>query len=146
MILNRASFNMPSNINVENFVKINNKYFKVVPSNYSSPDILYYSPNDLLDISNEEDYRYILNNFFEKFTITIPIGNYTISKLILSINEKFRDINLLIRNRINSDIKFLNSSHSFDLLLQCAKYKFNDIEWASFNMPSNINVENFENK
>jgi hypothetical protein len=115
-----ASFNMPSNINVENFVKINNKYFKVVPSNYSSPDILYYSPNDLLDISNEKDYRYILNNFFEKFTITIPIGNYTISKLILSINEKFRDINLLIRNRINSDIKFLNSSNSFDLLLQCA--------------------------
>ena len=40
---------------LENFVKINNKYFKVVPTNYSSPDILYYSPNDLLDISNEEE-------------------------------------------------------------------------------------------
>ncbi len=115
-----TSFNISSNLNVENFIKINNKFFKVVPTNYSSPEILYYSPNDLLDISKEDDYKYFLNNFFEKFTITIPIGNYTISKLILAINEKLRDINLLIRNRTNSNIKFLNSSDSFDLLLQCA--------------------------
>jgi len=114
------TFNITPLLNVENFVRINNKYFKIVPTNYSSPEILFYFPDDKIDISNENDYEYFLNNFFEKFTINIPIGNYTITKLILAINEKFRDINLLIRNRNNSNIKFLNTNDSFDLLLQCA--------------------------
>jgi len=114
------TFNITTHLNVENFVRINDKYFKIVPTNYSSPEILFYLPNDKIDISKENDYEYFLNNFFEKFTINIPIGNYTITKLILAINEKFRDINLLIRNRNDSNIKFLNTNDSFDLLLQCA--------------------------
>tara|TARA_Y100000389_G_scaffold146517_1_gene145215 strand:+ start:4054 stop:6816 length:2763 start_codon:yes stop_codon:yes gene_type:complete len=113
------SFNISSDLNVENFVKINDKYFKMVPNYYSSAEIFYFLPNDKFDISKENDYNNFLNNFFEEFTITIPIGNYTIAKLILTINEQFRNINLLIRNRNINNIKFLNNENSFDLLLQC---------------------------
>lgn len=115
------NFNINNNLYINNFIRSENNYFKILPTYYYIPEIYYYKPDDKYDIKNEEHYEIILNNFFEKFEIYIPIGNYTLNKLILAINEQFRIINSNIKYRDQPDntYRFLDKSDEYELLLQC---------------------------
>ena len=106
-------------LNIENFIKFENKIFKIVPSYYYSPEIFYYKPNDYIDINNLNDYNTLLEIFFEKFEIILPIGNYNINKLILAINNEFSKINQLIKNRSVINNRFIDNNDYFELLLKC---------------------------
>lgn len=108
-----------NNLNIENFVSFDNKFFKIVPSYYYSPQILFYKPDDHININNVEDYNTLLDLFFEKFEIILPIGNYNINKLILAINNEFAKINQLIKNRDFFNNRFIDKNDNFELLLKC---------------------------
>lgn len=108
-----------NNLNIENFIKFNNKIFKIVPSYYYSPEIFYYKPDDYININNVNDYNTLLDIFFEKFEIIFPIGNYNINKLILAINNEFSKINQLIKNRSFFNNRFIDNNDNFELLLKC---------------------------
>lgn len=108
----------------ETFILVNNQYYKIKPSYYYTPKIEYYYAIDILNINNVDDYEKMLNLFFELFTIEIPIGNYTLNKLIISLNTKFREnINQVILNRtienVNNNNSLLINSDNYDLELTC---------------------------
>ena len=111
----------------DTLILVDNQYYKIIPSYYYAPKINYYYPipNDNLNINNIEDYNELLRMFFELFIIEIPIGNYTLNKLIVAINTEFRNnINLKILNRTTEDDKvdsdkFLIDTDNFELELNC---------------------------
>lgn len=117
------------NINFEELLSdtviiINNYYYKILPSYYYIANKDYYYPNDILNINNENDYQKLLDIFFELFVLEIPIGNYTLNRLIVALNTQFREvINSKILNRKIEDVqdnKFLINTDNFELELQCS--------------------------
>ena len=115
------------NINYEELLSdtviiVNNNYYKIVPSYYYISNTYYYYPKDILNVNNENDYQKLLDLFFELFIIEIPIGNYTLNRLIVALNTKFREvINNTILNRTNQDIdgnKYLINEDNYELELQ----------------------------
>mgnify|MGYP006077004225 CR=1 FL=1 len=107
----------------DTIILVDTEYYKIKPSYYYLPKIEYYYPYDILNINNKDDYDKLIDLFFELFTIEIPIGNYTLNKLIIALNTEFRNkINLKILTRSNESVfnnKFLINTDSFDLELQC---------------------------
>ena len=103
---------------------VDNYYYKILPSYFYIANKDYYYPNDVLNINNENDYRKLLDLFFELFVIDIPIGNYTLNRLIVALNTQFREvINSKILNRKIEDVednKFLINIDNFELELQCS--------------------------
>lgn len=108
----------------DTFIIVDNYYYKIIPSYYYIANKDYYYPNDILNINNENDYQKLLNIFFELFVIEIPIGNYTLNRLIVALNTQFREvINSKILNRTIEDIKknnLLINTDNFELELQCS--------------------------
>jgi len=117
------------NINFEELLSdtviiVDNYYYKILPSYFYIANKDYYYPNDVLNINNENDYQKLLDLFFELFVIEIPIGNYTLNRLIVALNTQFREvINRKILNRKIEDVednKFLINTDNFELELQCS--------------------------
>lgn len=117
------------NINFEELLSdtviiVDNYYYKILPSYYYIANKDYYYPNDILNINNENDYQKLLDIFFELFVLEIPIGNYTLNRLIVALNTQFREvINSKILNRKIEDVqdnKFLINTDNFELELQCS--------------------------
>ena len=117
------------NINFEELLSdtviiVDNYYYKILPSYFYIANKDYYYPNDVLNINNENDYQKLLDLFFELFVIEIPIGNYTLNRLIVALNTQFREvINSKILNRKIEDVednKYLINIDNFELELQCS--------------------------
>jgi hypothetical protein len=117
------------NINYEELLSdtviiVDSYYYKILPSYYYIANKDYYYPNDILNINNENDYQKLLDIFFELFVLEIPIGNYTLNRLIVALNTQFREvINSKILNRKIEDVqdnKFLINTDNFELELQCS--------------------------
>jgi len=117
------------NINFEELLSdtliiIDKYYYKILPSYFYIANKDYYYPNDVLNINNVNDYQKILDLFFELFVIEIPIGNYTLNRLIVALNTQFREvINSKILNRKIEDVNknnLLINIDNFELELQCS--------------------------
>ena len=103
-------------------ILINNNYYKIKPTKFYTTNIFYYYPTDTLNINNQNDYENLLELFFEKFIIEIPIGNYTLNKLIIGLNSEFRNnINLEVNTRNNAkNENFLNNIDNYELGVTCS--------------------------
>jgi len=128
IIINELDWN---NLNIENdellsdtIILVDNNYYKILPSYHYIPNINYYYPKDILSVNIINEYQKILDIFFELFIIEIPIGNYTLNKLIVTLNTKFNEnINSVILNRKIEDVNkntVLIDIDNFELELQCA--------------------------
>ena len=110
IIINEIEWN---NLNIENdellsntIIIVDNYYYKILPSYHYISNIHYYYAKDILNVNSINDYQKLLDLFFELFIIEIPIGNYTLNKLIVTLNTKFREnINSVILNRKIEDVK-----------------------------------------
>ena len=127
IIINEIEWN---NLNIENdellsntIIVVDNYYYKILPSYHYISNIHYYYAKDILNVNSINDYQKLLDLFFELFIIEIPIGNYTLNKLIVTLNTLFREnINSVILNRKNEDVNknsILTDIDNFELELQC---------------------------
>ncbi|MDB4613978.1 hypothetical protein OAH43_00440 [bacterium] len=128
IIINEIEWN---NLNIENdellsntIIIVDNYYYKILPSYHYISNIHYYYAKDILNVNSINDYQKLLDLFFELFIIEIPIGNYTLNKLIVKLNTKFREnINSVILNRKIEDVNkntILIDIDNFELELQCS--------------------------
>ena len=100
-----------------NFIKIDNDFYKLYPSYIYKPEINYYIPNDLIDIKNKDNYKFLLKNYFELFEIKLDIGNYNINKLLIQLNKKIEE-NIIneIKNRHTNNF-FLDKENYEEITL-----------------------------
>lgn len=128
IIINEIEWN---NLNIENdellsntIIIVDNYYYKILPSYHYISNIHYYYAKDILNVNSVNDYQKLLDLFFELFIIEIPIGNYTLNKLIVTLNTKFREnINSVILNRKIEDVNkdtILIDIDNFEMGLLCA--------------------------
>lgn len=130
----------PTMLKMENFVKVNNNnYFKIRFTDLYVPLVNFYTPVKQFNLNNDIDYKEILDNYFEKFSFTIPIGNYTINKLIYSINTLLYENNIKIKTREKTENNkfYLNQDDNIDILFQCL---------GNSNPPELTNIIKFESK
>lgn len=128
IIINQIEWN---NLNIVNdellsntIITVDNNYYIILPSYHYISNINYYYAKDILNMNVINDYQKILDLFFELFIIEIPIGNYTLNKLIVKLNTIFREkINSVILNRKIEDVNkntILIDIDNFELELQCS--------------------------
>ena len=129
----------PTMLEMENFVKISNNYFKIRFSNLYVSLVNFYTPVKKFNLNNDIDYKEILDNYFEEFSFTIPIGNYTINKLIYTLNTLLYANNIKIKTREKKDYNkfYLNKDDNIDISLQCL---------GNSNPPELTNIIKFESK
>ena len=128
----------PVMLKIENFVKVNNNnYFKIRFTNLYVPLVNFYTPVKQFNLNNDIDYKEILDTYFEKFSFTIPIGNYTINKLIYSINTLLYENNIKIKTREKTENNkfFLNRDDNIDISFKCL---------GNSNPPELTNIIKFE--
>ena len=95
-------------------ILVDNYYYNICPTYHYIANVNYYYATDILNVNIIDDYQKLLDLFFELFIIEIPIGNYTLNKLIVILNTMFREnINLVILHRTIED------KDNFELELQC---------------------------
>lgn len=101
----RNEFNNTNILSPYNFIKINNDYYRIYPSYFYEPKIIYYKPKDIIDIKNKTNYRLLLENFFELFELELDIGNYTVNKLLIQLNKQIGE-NIInkIKNRVTNNL------------------------------------------